>query len=60
MIEITFEELVTNLNHYFQAAADGAHITVSKNGVKITMLQSIDYSILREALQIAQLVIKER
>lgn len=60
MIEITFEELTIDPDRYFYAAADGERIIVTKNGMKLIMLQSIDYSILSEALQIAQLVINEQ
>ena len=60
MIEIAYEEFETNMDRYFQAVLTGREsIVVCKDGHRIVLLESIDYSILNSAIDIAKLILEK-
>ncbi len=56
MIEISFDEFERNMEKYFNAILNGREcVSVCKDGHKIVLVESIDYSILNSAIDIARI-----
>ena len=60
MIEISFDEFERNMDKYFSDILNGGEcVTVCKDGRKIVLVESIDYSILNSAIDIAKLILNK-
>ena len=60
MIEISFDEFERNMDKYFSDILNGREcVTVCKDGRKIVLVESIDYSILNSAIDIAKLILNK-
>ncbi len=60
MIEIAFDEFERNMEKYFNAILNGSEsVSVCKDGRKIVLVESVDYSILNSAIDIAKLILEK-
>ena len=60
MIEISSDEFERNMEKYFNDLLNGREsISVCKDGRKIVLVESIDYSILNSAIDIAKLILNK-
>jgi hypothetical protein len=60
MIEIAFDEFERNMVKYFNAILNGREcVSVCKDGRKIILVESVDYSILNSAIDIAKLILEK-
>jgi len=60
MIEIAFDEFEKNMEKYFNAILNGSEsVSVCKDGRKIVLVESVDYSILNSAIDIAKLILEK-
>jgi len=60
MIEIAFDEFERNMEKYFNAIVNGREcVSVCKDGRKIVLVESVDYSILNSAIDIAKLILEK-
>lgn len=60
MIEIAFDEFERNMEKYFNAICNGKEcVAICKDGRKIVLVESINYSILNSAIDIAKLILEK-
>ena len=60
MIEVSYTEFKRNMDRYFNAIHNGKEcVTVCKDSRKIVLVESMNYSILNSAIDIAKLILEK-
>jgi hypothetical protein len=60
MIEIAYDEFVKHMDRYFDTLLAGKEsLLVCKDGHRVVLVESTDYSILNSAIDIAKLILEK-